>query len=251
MLLSSLVQTHDNQKNMKNSLVLLFLSLALLSCENDFSVRGTISSDAVNGEYMYIRMAENGSVVTIDSCRVQHSTFEMRGTADSAFVASLYIGDIPILPFVAEKGNIVFDITDNGIELGGTPLNDELNLFMREQLRFEQLMHELKRVETSLVLNGRSTEAAADYVSDSIEAVGASVEQLVDDYVRRNINNVLGPCIFALRYSGVPAPILNSELESLYNDAPLSFRNDAFVKHFYDVARENANRLERQRLLEK
>lgn len=251
LLLSSLMQTHDNQKNMKNPLVLSFLSLALLSCGNDFSVRGTISSDVVNGEYVYIKMVENGSAVTIDSCRVQHSTFKMRGTADSAFVASLYIGDIPILPFVAEKGNIVFDITDNAIEVGGTPLNDELNLFMREQARFELLMSELERVEASLILNGQSTKAAADYVSDSIEAVGASVEQLIDGYVRRNINNVLGPCIFALRYSGVPAPILNSELESLYNDAPPSFRNDAFVKLFYDVARENANRLEQQRLLEK
>ncbi len=233
---------------MKNSFALFLLSIALLSCGNDFRVKGTISSDAVNGEYVYIKRVENGVVHTIDSCLVQHGLFEMGGTADTAFITSLYIGSVPILPFVAERGCVEMQITDNAVIVSGTPLNEELNELIAKQASLERRMTELERLETSLILNGSTAEAAADCVSDSIEAVGASVQKLMNSYVRRNFDNVLGPCVFALMYSAVPAPILDDDLESLYNDAPPSFRNDSFVKTFYDVARENAARLQHMRL---
>ncbi len=235
---------------MKKHLALLLSSLFLISCGSDFRVKGTISSNVIDGEYVYIKRVENGVELVIDSCKVTHSEFEMCGVADSAYVVSLYIGNVPILPFVAEKGKIELQITDNAVVVGGTPLNDELNALIRKQALLDARMSELERLETSLILNGSSAEAAADYVSDSIASVGASVEKLINEYVRRNLDNVLAPCIFALMYSAVPAPILNTELESLYNDAPEMFRNDAFVKRFYEVARENANRLEHSRLAE-
>lgn len=248
MLLSSPLQNALPIKTMKNPLALFLLSMILISCGNDFRVKGTISSDVINGEYVYIKMVENGVTHTIDSCKVQHGAFEMSGNADSVFITSLYIGNVPILPFVAEKGNIELQITDNAVIVGGTPLNDELNALIRKQAALEERMAQFERLETSLILNGSSAEAAADSVSDSIAAVGAAVEALMNDYVRRNFDNVLGPCIFALMYSAVPAPILDDKLNALYNDAPSAFRNDAFVKSFYDVARENASRLQQMRL---
>lgn len=231
---------------MKNYFALFFLLLFVVSCGNDFSVNGTISSNVIDGEYVYVKRVESGVAITIDSCKVSHSSFKLHGVADSAFIASLYIGNTPILPFVAEAGDIDIDITDNAVLVGGTPLNDKLNALILEQSRLEARMTELERMESSMILNGSTAEAAADYVRDSIDAVGASVERLMNSCVRENFDNVLGPCIFALMYSAVPAPILNSELEALFDDAPESFRSDAFVKAFYDVARENARRLEEQ-----
>lgn len=233
---------------MKNTLALLLLSLLVISCGDSFCVKGSIVSDVINGEYVYIKRVDNGVTHTIDSCKVRHGAFEMSGTSDSAYIVSLYIGNIPILPFVAERGNIDLQITDDAVTVGGTPLNDELNALIRRQASLERRMTELERLETSLILNGSTTEAAADCVSDSIESVGAVVQELMNSYVRRNFDNVLGPCIFALMYSAVPSPILDDELESLYNDAPEAFRNDSFVKAFYDVARENAARLQQMRL---
>lgn len=235
---------------MKNAFALLFLSLFIVSCNNDFCVKGTILSDIINDEYVYIKKMEGGVYRTIDSCRVSHGAFEMCGPVDTAFIASFCIGNVPVFPFVAERGTIEFEITDNMITIGGTPLNEELNTLVREQAQLEARMTELERRETSLILNGCSAEAAADCVNDSIEIVGEAVEKLMNSYVRRNMNNVLGPCIFAMMYSAVPAPILNTELETLFNDAPDAFRNDSFVKAFYDVARENAARLKQQRLFD-
>lgn len=235
---------------MKNTFLLLILSATFLACGNSYKVKGSISSDVIDGEYVYIKRMSNGVMQTLDSCKVMHGAFEMGGTADSAHVVSLYIGNIPILPFVAERGEIEFEVTDNAIIIGGTPLNDELNTLIREQAVLEARMTELERMETSLILNGSTAEAAADFVSDSIDVVGASMEQLINGYVRRNIDNVLGPCVFALMYSAVPAPIITDELESLYKEAPEAFRNDEFVRSFYEIARENATRLEQQRLLE-
>lgn len=233
---------------MKNSLALFLTSLLLISCGSDFCIKGSISSDVIDGEYVYIKRVKDGITHTIDSCKILHSAFEMSGTADTAFVVSLFIGNIPIMPFVAEKGDIEIEINDEAVTISGTPLNNELNMLIREQALLEARVAELERLETSLILNGSTAEAAADYVSDSIETVGASVEQLMKSYVKRNLDNVLGPCIFALMYSAVLAPILNSELDSIYNAASGIFRNDAFVKNFYEIARENAARLEQMRL---
>ena len=86
MLLSSPLQNALPIKTMKNSLLLLLLSMIFISCGNDFRVKGTISSDVINGEYVYIKRVQNGVTLTVDSCKVQHGTFEMSGSADSVCI---------------------------------------------------------------------------------------------------------------------------------------------------------------------
>lgn len=238
---------NPNKQNiiMKKLLVAVCALLLLASCGDKFSVKGTLATDILDGEYAYVKCDVDGGVVTIDSCRVLHSAFELAGTVDSIQLASLYIGNTPIMPFVLEKGDISIDIVPNSISIGGTPLNEELGKLMNEKATLEARMVEIGRLEASMILNGHTPEAAAAFVSDSIAALGVSMESMMNVYIRRNYDNVLAPCIFALLYSAVSVPILSPELERLYEDAPESFRRDAFVNSYYSAAQENMSRMQR------
>lgn len=230
---------------MKNLLAALSLLLLLPACGNKFSVKGTLATDILDGEYAYVKGTVGSDVFTIDSCKVLHGAFEFAGAADSVQIVSLYIGSTPIMPFVLENGAIAIDIAPNSISVGGTPLNDELGRLMCEKASHEARLVEIGSLEASMILDGHTSEAAADFVRDSIAAVGVSMENMINSYIRRNYDNVLAPCFFALLYSEVAVPILSPELEKLYDEAPESFRNDAFVSEYYNVARENMNRMQR------
>ena len=229
---------------MKNLFALILSAIVFIACNEGYSVKGTIATEVLDGRNVYIKRNIDNTFVIIDSCKITHSTFELTGKADSSHMVALYIDDTPIIPFVAERGRMEIDIQEAGVTIKGTPLNDKLNSLMREQAELEKRMNRFERIETAMILEGSTAEAAQAYVSDSIDAIGAAMEMLMNGYIRKNFDNVLGPCIFALMYSAMPIPLMNDELESLYNDAPVTFRNDAFVKKFYNVARENARRLE-------
>ena len=223
--------------------MLLLSSLLLLSCNGGYRITGSIATDMLNGKYVYVKGNRGDVQHILDSCIIEDSRFAMQGSVDSSFIASLFVGETPVVPFVLEPGNICIDITSDAVAITGTPLNNQLWELMSQKLAIEKQMDELERMEISLILDGCTAEAAASYVSASIDSVGTAMEQLMNGFIRENIDNVLAPCVFALMYSAVPVPLMNSNLEKLYNDAPEQFRNDAFVKRFYDVARENVRRM--------
>lgn len=55
---------------------------------------------------LFVKVPSGDRMLSIDSAEVIHGMFKMEGITDSTSMASLYMDDESIMPFVIEKENI-------------------------------------------------------------------------------------------------------------------------------------------------
>ena len=79
----------------------------------------------------------------------------MEGVLDSSVIASLYMDDINIMPFVIEKGKIAINIDNARIVVSGTPLNDRLYDFVGKKTSLDDRAYELERKESRMIMDGK------------------------------------------------------------------------------------------------
>ena len=94
-------------------------------------------------------------MVKVDSAEVIHGIFKMEGVLDSSVIASLYMDDINIMPFVIEKGKIAINIDNARIVVSGTPLNDRLYDFVGKKTSLDDRAYELERKESRMIMDGK------------------------------------------------------------------------------------------------
>ena len=64
-------------------------------------------------------------------------------------------------------------------------------------------------------------------------------DKLVTSFVTENFDNVLGPGVFFMVTIGNPYPELTPWIEDIMSKATEKFKNDAYVKDYYQKAQEN------------
>ena len=64
-------------------------------------------------------------------------------------------------------------------------------------------------------------------------------DSLVTTFVTDNFDNVLGPGVFMMVTLGNPYPQLTPWIEDIMSKATTHFKNDAYVKDYYQKAQEN------------
>jgi hypothetical protein len=64
-------------------------------------------------------------------------------------------------------------------------------------------------------------------------------DSLVTNFVTENFDNVLGPGVFMMVTSGNVYPQLTPWIEDIMSKATDKFKNDAYVKDYYQKAQEN------------
>lgn len=213
-----------------------------LACSERYCIKGT-TDGFYNGEQAYIKVDSGGLWYVIDSCDILHGCFEMSGEVESPFLTSLFIGDEAIMPVIIECGDIEVELSMRDANVSGTHLNNQLARFIEEKEEYEQLIMDIERYETSLILNGKTAESAAAIVRDSLTAVGDSLNDFIEENIRKHYNTVLGPCLFQLLCSAMPYPFMTQQVERILDDAPQNFKNNHFVKRFTDAATENKRRM--------
>lgn len=225
-----------------NLIVLIKIVLLTSSCDKEFSLNGSTES-FFNGAKVYLKAETADKWITLDSCEILHGKFYMNGSADSAFVSALFIGEEAIIPIVIEEGNINLDIDRHNITISGTKLNDALSDFMQKKEQFEQRMYELERMEASLILDGHTAESAAAQIEDDFIMVGDSLDTYVENFIKEHYHNILGPCVFQLLCSAMPYPLMTKQVERLLSGAPEAFLSAPYIVSFIAAAEENKKRM--------
>lgn len=90
----------------------------------EYKIEGSSSVSRLDGNMLFIKVPDGDRMVKVDSAEVIHGIFKMEGVLDSSVIASLYMDDINIMPFVIEKGKIAINIDNARIVVSGTPLNE-------------------------------------------------------------------------------------------------------------------------------
>lgn len=225
----------------------LFFSVAswlvMTSCASEYKIEGSSSVSRLDGKMLFVKIPQGNRMMNVDSAEVVHGIFKMEGVADSAVIASLYMDDESIMPFVIEKGKIAISIDNARITVSGTPLNDRLYDFVGKKTSLDDRAYELGRKESRMIMDGKTSEEIQVEIQKEREELVTEMNNLAKQFIQTNYENVLGPGVFLMLCSNFDFPVMTPLIEEIVDGAPESFRNNPMVKEYVTVARSNMKKL--------
>lgn len=226
---------------MRNVFYLMLLGIVLLasSCTKQYRIQGNSTVQDLDGRMLFLKVVKNGALTTIDSCEVVHGKFQFSGKLDSVMMANLFMDETSVMPLVLEDGNIKIQIDQTDQSVSGGMLNESLYEFIHQKSLYDNLLAELPHRESQMIMDGMDHDLILVRLNREAEALSKSSDSLVVDFISRNFDNVLGPGVFMILTSAFPYPIITPQIDSLMQTASDSFKNDAYVSEYMQVAREN------------
>lgn len=232
-----------NETSMKKVLFLSVIVAFFASCASTYNVEGSSSVSALDGNKLYLKAIKNNEFKNIDSCEVVHGEFHFTGLLDTIRMASLYMDDESIMPVVLEKGEIVVKIDPARQMVGGTPMNDSLYKFIDKHNQLTNQMNELSHKQSQMLLEGLDEGTIDSQLSDEAARIAQEEDHLVMKFIEANFDNVLGPGVFMMITSQYRYPILTPQIEDIMSKATQKFKDDPYVKDYYQTAQENEKRM--------
>lgn len=226
----------------KITYALIFVAV-LTSCASSYRVEGSSSVSALDGNKLYLRAFKSGEVRNIDSCDVVHGEFHFAGLLDTVRMVSLFMDDESILPIVLEEGDIVIKIDNASQTVGGTPLNDSLYHFIDKHNQLSNRLNELGHRQSQMLLDGIDEETINQQLSVEAAQIAQEEDSLVSNFIVDNFDNVLGPGVFMMVTSQYRFPVLTPQIEVIMSKATPFFKNDPYVRDYYQAAQENERRM--------
>lgn len=220
----------------------LVIVCTLVSCAEGYSVQGSSSVSALDGSKLYLKTIKDNELKNIDSCEVVHGQFRFAGLLDTVRMANLFMDDESIMPIVLEKGEIGIRIDNASQTVFGTPLNDRLYEFIDFHNQLGNQMAELSHKQSRMLLDGIDENDINRQLNIEAAEIARREDSLVTNFIVENFDNVLGPGVFMMITSGYRYPVLTPQIEDIMSKATTKFKNDPYVKDYYQVATENQAR---------
>lgn len=221
--------------------------LLMTSCAGEYAIQGSSSVSRLDGKMLFVKVPRDGQMVSIDSAEVVHGIFKMNGTADSTYLAALYMDDESLMPIVIEKGNIAIDISNARITVSGTTLNDKLYDFIAKKNAIDDKADELERSESRMIMDGVPEEEILQTLNTERGKLNDELNALVKDFVTENYTNPLGPGVFLMWCNNFPYPVMTPMIQEIVDGAPEAFTNDPLVKEYIQMAKANMEKLSTMR----
>ncbi len=217
-----------------------FMSLlAFASCANTYEIAGTSNVSTLDGRMLYLKILKGNDFKNIDSCDVVHGQFRFNGKMDSVRMANIFMDDEPVLPLVLESGDIVVKLDDAQQVVSGTPLNDKLFGFFKKYQQLQNQQRELIHKHDQAIMNGSDMVAVTKSLNEEAIKLSDQEDKLVTSFVTDNFDNVLGAGVFFMVTMGNKYPMLSPWIEDIMSKATDNFKNDPYVKDYYQKAQEN------------
>lgn len=223
-----------------NKIFYAFISLlALTSCANSYDITGTSNVSTLDGRMLYLKVLKDAEFKSVDSCDVVHGQFHFGGTLDSVRMANIFMDDEPVLPLVLESGAITVKLDDTQQVVSGSPLNDKLFGFFKKYQQLQNQQRELVHKHDQAIMNGSDMNVVTRQLTAEANRLAEQEDKLVTTFVTDNFDNVLGAGVFFLVTMGNQYPMLTPWIEDIMSKATDHFKNDSYVKDYYQKAQEN------------
>lgn len=223
-----------------NKILYAFLTvLVFASCANQYNIQGSSNVSTLDGRMLYLKILKNNDFKSLDSCDVVHGQFQFNGSFDTVCMANIFMDDESVLPLVLEKGDINIKIDNTQQTVSGTPLNDELFKFFNKYNQLKNQEAELIHTHDRAIMNGQDMNVVNQCLNAEAQRLSEQEDKLVTSFVTENFDNVLGPGVFFMVTIGNPYPELTPWIEDIMSKATEKFKNDAYVKDYYQKAQEN------------
>ncbi len=224
---------------MNKILYAIFTLVAFASCANSYNIQGSSNVSSLDGQKLYLKVFNNNDFKDIDSCEVVHGQFQFCGSFDTVRLANIFMDEESVLPVVLESGDITIKINNTQQTVSGTPLNDELFKFFNKYTQLKNQEAELVHTHDRAIMDGSNMDVVNAKLNAEAQKLSEMEDKLVTSFVTENFDNVLGPGVFFMLTAGNRFPELTPWVEDIMSKATEKFKNDAYVKDYYQKAQEN------------
>ncbi len=214
--------------------------LVVAACKDKVVMTGSTTLPALEGRMMSLRIYHDGDLAVVDSARVIHGRFAFDAPVDSVVMASLFLGDESVMPVVLDGSPVEIIITDSDHRATGSELNDTLYSFIRRKRVIDEQLAQLPHRESQMILEGKDHDEILAQLNSEAAELGAQNDALVTSFIKEHMDDVLGPGVFMIATSGLPYPYMTPQIEELITFASDYFKNNAYVRDWVRMARENA-----------
>ncbi len=220
----------------------LFAALAVISlasCANSYNIEGTTNIPNNDGRMLFLKEYNDGDLSNIDSCDIIHGKFTFKGTLDSIKLVTLFMDNESLIPVVLETGDISIKIDNTQNKVSGTPLNEKLFDFLEQ---YEQLANEfsdLSHIQSQAIMDGADLNVVNAQLDEKANELVEKEDKLVTSFIVENFDNVLGPGVFFMVTANNTYPELSPWIEDIMSKATANFKNDPYVKDYYEKAQQN------------
>ena len=209
----------------------------LASCAESYSIQGSSSVSSLDGSKLYLKTIKDQELKNLDSCDVVHGKFRFAGLLDTVKMANLYMDEQSLMmPVVVEEGEIEIRIDNTSRTVSGSPLNDKLYQFIQRHDQLGNELNELSHKQSQMLLEGIDEEVINRQLSAEAARLAQQEDSLVTNFIVENFDNVLGPGVFMMMTSGYQYPVLTPQIEDIMSKATKKFKEDAYVKEYYETA---------------
>ena len=212
-----------------------------MSCAGSYDIKGTSDVSMLDGKMLYLKAYSNSDMKTIDSCDVVHGQFQFSGSLDSTKLVTLFMDEESLMPVVLEHGDITIKIDNGQQKVSGTPLNDKLSKFIEKYNQLDVQMNELGHKQSQAIMNGEDENVTNARLAQEARQIAEKEDKLITSFIEENFDNVLGPGVFFMMTAGNRYPELAPWIEDIMSKATTNFKNDPYVKDYYEKAQQNQN----------
>jgi hypothetical protein len=225
--------------SIRKTIFLLVSVTVFASCAKTYNIQGSSSITALDGSKLYLKTLQHEGMKAIDSCDVVHGKFHFTGLLDTICMANLFMDEEAIMPIVLEEGDITIRIDNAMQRVSGTPMNDSLYKFIDQHNQISSRMTELSHQQSQMLLEGIDEDEIDRKLNKEASRIAAEEDRLVTSFIVNNFGNVLGTGVFMMVTSQYRYPVLTPQIEDIMSKATDKFKNDTYVRDYYQTAQEN------------
>ena len=210
----------------------------LTACAGTYQVEGASAVSQVDGKMLFVKVLRDTDWVVIDSMEVIHGLFHAKGECETSMLASLYMDDEPLLPFIVEEGKIAITLNTTGSSVKGTPLNDTLYAFISRKTSLEDSAYDINHHESQLIMDGTPMEQVEHIIGKERQQLAAEMNLMAKQFIQDNYDNILGAGVFIMLCNSFPYPVMNPLIEEIIEQATPTFRAHPLVQDYIRRAGE-------------
>lgn len=219
-------------------LLILAVVFTFTSCAKKYKIEGTSAITELDGKKVSVKVFKGDSLATVASGTIAHGKFTVNGQIDSTIMADLFVGDNLLFPIVLEQGKISVKINDNELSFGGTPLNEELNKFFKSRDSLQIKVRDIQKLEYDLTVAQVDEQTKNQRLMAEMEKINAEEDRMVTSFIKDHYDNALGIGVFVMLLNNMQYPVMTPQIEDILMSAPEKFKQNSFVKHYQDAAKE-------------
>ena len=215
------------------------LMLVFASCTRHYRIEGVVETLGYEGREVSLVEFLPFHTTRIDSCKVNHGRFEMKGVVDSTRLVFLCKDDRPIIPVYIEKGRVRIELKPTSMVASGTRQNDLFYSFLLKKIDYDNRYEDMLQRRFALSRSGIDSRRM-ELVQDSLRMIVDECEEMICSFMADNYMEPAAVGVFIM-LSSAPAKEISPLLRRILDSAPDYFLCQSYVNgyiHRMDYSRD-------------